>query len=350
MSKGLEFPYVFLLGSETDYTKSGGPKLPIKLDKKLGFAIKTINEKNHTIDDNPLTLFLDRRADLREKEERMRLLYVALTRAKHGLYIYATVKDSGSNAFFKFGEVYDNTYFSFMSRSISRLGYETVEAKDLDCESTAKPQRVWGKGDEKWVNALTNVFAAHSTAKSGERVKTSVTALSAEAAQESARSFDPERKTGDEAGDILTRTGTAYHKCMELIDFDKPFEENAKGLNSETIIDFDLVDLSKIETCYNAVLPLTKGAKVYKEKQFIATRGKTLVQGVIDLLIVRDGKATVVDYKNSQARHLVKGDPSYAQYERQVGIYAEAVKNILGLEVEKVALYSFKSGEFITFD
>jgi ATP-dependent exoDNAse (exonuclease V) beta subunit len=101
----------------------------------------------------------------------------------------------------------------------------------------------------------------------------------------------------------------------------------------------------KIRSAYNAVKPLLENGKAYKEKSFIYNGGK-LVQGIIDLLIIRDSGAIVVDYKTTSLYSLLQ-EKTMLEYQIQVGIYAKAVSEIIGLNVEKVMLYSFEKDDFI---
>ena len=60
------------------------------------------------------------------------------------------------------------------------------------------------------------------------------------------------------------------------------------------------------------------------------------MQGVIDLLAVKDGTAIIVDYKNSSK----KADELKLRYEKQLAIYKRAVEKTLRLRVEKTILFN----------
>lgn len=92
-SKGLEFPVVFIAGLSRNFNMSDIRK-PYMLDKEYGFAAKYVNvEKRITYPSLPQIAF-KRRKKMEMLAEEMRVLYVALTRAKEKLYLIGTLKDA----------------------------------------------------------------------------------------------------------------------------------------------------------------------------------------------------------------------------------------------------------------
>ncbi|WHY02053.1 helicase-exonuclease AddAB subunit AddA [Neobacillus sp. DY30] len=92
-SKGLEFPVVFIAGLSRNFNMSDIRK-PYMLDKEYGFAAKYVNvEKRISYPSLPQIAF-KRRKKMEMLAEEMRVLYVALTRAKEKLYLTGTLKDA----------------------------------------------------------------------------------------------------------------------------------------------------------------------------------------------------------------------------------------------------------------
>ncbi|HZG70055.1 MAG TPA: helicase-exonuclease AddAB subunit AddA, partial [Chondromyces sp.] len=92
-SKGLEFPVVFVAGLGRQFNLMD-LRQPFLLDKEFGFASKYINiEKRISYPSLPLMAF-KRKKRMEMIAEEMRVLYVALTRAKEKLFLLGTVKDS----------------------------------------------------------------------------------------------------------------------------------------------------------------------------------------------------------------------------------------------------------------
>ncbi|WML43321.1 helicase-exonuclease AddAB subunit AddA [Neobacillus sp. PS3-40] len=92
-SKGLEFPVVFVAGLARTFNMMDIRK-PYLLDKEYGFATKYVNaEKRISYPSLPQMAF-KRKKKIEMLAEEMRVLYVALTRAKENLYLIGTLKDA----------------------------------------------------------------------------------------------------------------------------------------------------------------------------------------------------------------------------------------------------------------
>lgn len=91
-SKGLEFPVVFVAGLSKQFNMMDLNSSYL-LDKELGFGSKYVNAKLRITYPTILQLALKRKAKAQLIAEEMRVLYVALTRAKEKLYLVGTVKD-----------------------------------------------------------------------------------------------------------------------------------------------------------------------------------------------------------------------------------------------------------------
>ena len=90
-SKGLEFPVVFVAGLGRNFNMMDLRKSYL-LDKEFGFAAKYVNvDKRITYPSLPQLAF-KRKKKMEMLAEEMRVLYVALTRAKEKLYLLASVK------------------------------------------------------------------------------------------------------------------------------------------------------------------------------------------------------------------------------------------------------------------
>ncbi|MBY6050789.1 helicase-exonuclease AddAB subunit AddA [Cytobacillus firmus] len=92
-SKGLEFPFVFIAGLARSFNTMDLKK-PYMLDKEFGFAAKYVNaEKRISYPSLPQIAF-KRKKKMEMLAEEMRVLYVALTRAKEKLYLVSSVKSA----------------------------------------------------------------------------------------------------------------------------------------------------------------------------------------------------------------------------------------------------------------
>lgn len=92
-SKGLEFPIVFVAGLARPFHMRDlhGPYL---LDKELGFASRFVDPKLRISYPTLPQMAIREKKRLDFLAEEMRILYVALTRAKEKLYLVTAVKDA----------------------------------------------------------------------------------------------------------------------------------------------------------------------------------------------------------------------------------------------------------------
>ena len=94
-SKGLEFPVVFLCDTGRKFIKTD-PRTPVLVHPELGFGAK-VTDRERGIEYPSLAMTAIRMRSERESlSEEMRLLYVAMTRAKERLIMTAAVKDPES--------------------------------------------------------------------------------------------------------------------------------------------------------------------------------------------------------------------------------------------------------------
>jgi ATP-dependent helicase/nuclease subunit A len=93
-SKGLEFPVVFIAGLSRTFNMTDIRK-PYLLDKDYGFAAKYVNAQKRISYPSLPQIAFKQKKKMEMLAEEMRVLYVALTRAKEKLYLIGTLKDTG---------------------------------------------------------------------------------------------------------------------------------------------------------------------------------------------------------------------------------------------------------------
>lgn len=92
-SKGLEFPIVFIAGLSRQFNMMDLRK-PYLLDKDYGFAAKYVNSELRITYPSLPQLAFKKKKQLELIAEEMRVLYVALTRAKEKLHLIASINDA----------------------------------------------------------------------------------------------------------------------------------------------------------------------------------------------------------------------------------------------------------------
>lgn len=91
-SKGLEFPVVFVAGLGRSFNQMDFNN-PYLFDQEFGLAVKAIDPEDRIIYTSLPYLAMKEKKQLENKAEEMRVLYVAMTRAKEQLILVGTVND-----------------------------------------------------------------------------------------------------------------------------------------------------------------------------------------------------------------------------------------------------------------
>ena len=157
--------------------------------------------------------------------------------------------------------------------------------------------------------------------------------------------------------------GTLIHLCLKKLDSNIDYtEEKIKELVNElyeneiiTMQEMKSIDIKKIFefTKSNLWNELKKAKKVYKELPFYInipvndlysdipkTEEKILVQGIIDLYFIdKDNKVVLVDYKTDFIKH-GQENILVERYKKQLDLYKTAIEQALNKKVDRVIIYS----------
>ena len=163
--------------------------------------------------------------------------------------------------------------------------------------------------------------------------------------------------------------GTAYHKFLELLDFEKEYtreslEEHLKHLQTKGRISPEIAEAVKTEDflkflqCESGkrMHQAAKKKQLYKEQPFVLgvdsgeiypdteCRAQLLVQGIIDVYFEEEDGLVVLDYKTDRVR---TADELVRRYQSQLTYYARALSQITGKAVKEKIIYSFALGKEI---
>jgi ATP-dependent helicase/nuclease subunit A len=163
--------------------------------------------------------------------------------------------------------------------------------------------------------------------------------------------------------------GNAYHKAMELMDFEKVYDEQGEPVwdKVEALLEAYVTD-GRLEPEYKEILskhklmnflkdPLAKRMKeaqqagqLYKEQPFVLgipanrlnpefpSEEKVLIQGIIDAFFIEDGAIVLLDYKTDRVN---TAKELWDRYETQLDYYEEALSKLMKMPVKERILYSF---------
>lgn len=363
-SKGLEFPVVFL--ARCDVNWGGGAKAgDIVFDRTLGAGIKLFDEETRLKADSLAYTAIKLEAKRREADENIRLLYVALTRAKNRIYVTGTTNKALEKKFdfptpvissMKFSDLI--TFAVAMDDGLYGL-IDFVEPTVENPNEVAKSGLYLSNGDDKTRNALKKVLDFVYPFEKSSRIspKYTVTEINRLVRDEENEGFTPSMINPSSDN---RRTGIAYHAVMENIDFStrtvSEINYLLKNLVENGVLqdgDEELVDANDILRCIQSPV-IQEGIKgrYIREKSFMLSlhagevggdsSDDILVQGTIDLAFFGE-ENVIIDFKYSG----LSDERLAEKYARQLKTYKIAVMQAYDVKVDKILLYSFKTGHFI---
>ena len=362
-SKGLEFPVVILGGAEKKYNAED-LKSDMLVDKNYGIALKLNDVADGTQKDTILRKFVRRLKQKTMREEEARLLYVALTRAKNRLYITGSVSEKEGEAenplkpCHRFTDgVFSSAFTDLIAQTDMPVSFKTEADFEIFKERAAK-QVLIGSPDEYLKQKIKSnlSFKYPFAADENISVKRSVT-LAAHFDEENAPAFE----YAPIFGSTGQETGTAYHKFLQYCDFSLSPESAINGLIGARLMtekELSLIDEDKIKRILQMpIFEKLRGYDLYKEQPFTAYLPakltepdysgdeQVLVQGIIDLLAIKGDEAIIADYKFSS---LARGEDLVLRYEKQLRLYALAVKKVLNKKIAGLYLVNIYSAKQIS--
>ena len=324
-AKGLEFPITILSGMTT---RSNSARRGVSvLWGDVGPPEVRLRKDTATARHEP-------RADLElemDAHEKLRLLYVAATRARDHLVVSCHHKVGSKATDTYAGRVW--TYFS-EREDLSRYRAATPSHHDRSPEtasgSTPTATTSAPPHDDRagWIDARARLVDPQRTPR-----VVSATAVARGSSPAAAEGTSPPRRQG-RAGSAI---GRAVHATLQVLDLSAPRDldlQVRRQCDLESIPEHvDLVaGLVRSAVQSETVIAAGRG-RHHKEVYVVAPIGDRVLEGYIDLLIETDDGLIVVDYKTDSARSAAEIDAKVAEYQPQGAAYALALEHATGLRV-----------------
>ena len=395
-SKGLEFPLVIMVENETQFQGDRSYKR-LRVHHEYGCGAYYYNPEDKAFVETPQCAMLDNMNKRDNMAERIRDLYVGMTRAKQKLIMYTVRSDlydekkpckaewlsrQGNDCFtndeigsFKsfddiLGPVFadvDNEYVKYIEKPV---GSENEKDEAVDELCLPEIDRI------KAVNDYVDSFVyAHKSVNLP--VKYSVSELKHAAIDEYMQDTENNRifentaekkefKNKKEAN-IWALRGTAYHELLKTLVMsdvcdragverliDEYVEKDMiKKEVAEIIKPADIVLFLNSELCRRMRMardrrelfleqPFVYGIEARNIPPLYKGDEKVLLQGVIDAFFIENGEAVIVDYKTDNLRSYEDKETALKNlYSKQLECYEKAVGSILKKNVKEKILYSF---------
>ncbi|MBQ0004817.1 MAG: UvrD-helicase domain-containing protein [Clostridiales bacterium] len=398
-SKGLEYPFVIVAGMGSRLKKDTNSK-GFMFDTEMGVGLPYVDPDKRYWRSTILQRAVLDKSDRDSANEELRILYVAMTRARNKLVLVGTI-DEGEEEKLKNGLYNKNTYLGVIGHNIStplcRLHIRPLEtegrwdkrsrARDvIEACSRSIPESQIGEYNELYREVSRRLEYVYPGKRLKYKAKYSVSEIRREIAEEVKMS---ENGSSDEEVVAIVRNanakkrrassadiGIAYHRIMEYVDFTRVWAGDdadmeyiracADSLCEKGAIDeaaYKAVDLGHIAEFFRSdlgrrAIAASTAGKLKKEKPFTLTHDKdgqsVLVQGVIDCCFEEDGEMVLIDYKSSFVRkgigHIREVARIRREYAPQIELYGEALRAGTGKNLKEAYLYLFLSDEAVRIE
>ncbi len=400
-SKGLEFPVCILAGCSNKFNRQKSSVL-LHHDLGLGLMVKDKNSmyKYSSIPRYAASVEIDRE----NMSEELRVLYVALTRAKENLIMITSLKNPQKTLSKLSFDLTEDTLISeycvsnaanfselilycalrhpdaYELRSISgAIGIPVLDTNSRWKISVLAPQKIQedddyteikeDKCDMDLLEKISNRINYEYSLQMLHNIPTKVSA--SEIYKEDNLEKLHRLGNGKVPSFILGKDinaadkGIALHLFLEFADYKEAYDDllgQIKKLVDKKFISENqakYLDIASLKKFFKSnLMKRILSAQSYKREMRFSveydeniiesdavgdTFGELVVlQGAIDCVFIEDGKAYIIDYKSNA----LEQEKEYINnYLNQLKIYKYAVEKCLGLEVGGCIIYSFKMGE-----
>lgn len=387
-SKGLEFPVCILAGSNRIYNKADlSDKL--LLNTAYGIGIKCHNEEFlYQYNSVPYSVIKDKNTS-ELMSENLRVLYVAMTRAREQFITFITCDSIEKSAIRLSNSIINDKVNPYMGRKITRdadffilcsllhkdgqvlrdfcerdiivkisdfpLSIEIADEINVEMqetiENTVLPDEEIIKEIDKRIS-----FKYDRTELAGVSAKLTASALdSVEQSFDYITSSKPAFLSKE--GMTASQRGTAMHTFMQYCVYENARNNLENEIESLVLNGFitkqqaDVLDRKKLASFFNSKFAqrMFSSDKIYREikvSSFIKANDiyntqyddDILVQGIADCVFEENGELVLVDYKTDRVN---TPDELLEKYNKQIMFYKDAISKTLSKPVKDVVLYSF---------
>ncbi|MDD4387849.1 MAG: UvrD-helicase domain-containing protein [Bacilli bacterium] len=308
-SKGLEFPVCYYVDTETNF-KYFDVNSRVLFSRDYGIVLPVFNEG---LKDTFYKQLVKQKFAVEEISERIRLFYVALTRAKEKIIIVAP----------KLEESYkeDTAAVSFADRLNYKSFYSllsSIEYSLRDLTALRTPVSITAAYRQKPDLPSITVPAQQKIEK--RQIKTERIRIEKDVAS------SPTTELLNREMIAVRELGTKIHRYLEIIDFTGDLRKQIEMIKESPWIK------RKIEKFFRLPIFTEKAiVETYHEHQFTYTKDNITVNGVIDLILETETELLVIDYKLS--------DIDKEEYRDQLKVYCQYLSSISNKKI-RAYLYS----------
>jgi ATP-dependent helicase/nuclease subunit A len=332
-SKGLQFPVVVIPQMASD---NNGRYSSILFNKEKGIGLRT---------DNNRALYDEIRKDIEKKEfeESKRILYVAMTRAEKMLIIGNQGKDNGFKKLIK--DFLDpNDYRIISEIDIEKENY--ISVKTIEDRLIKEEKR-----EDRRVPLLYEISGYNEKKINSYSISQYLNFLDCK--RKFYMNYYRKMPSIIEENQVSNQTvflnsidkGNIIHKFCQYyrLGIDKSI------LLKKVCQSFGFIYNEELELLLNPYIKsyISKYKEDYDEffveKPFYVKVGDSYMKGIIDRINIKNGKAEIVDFKTNKVYNKNK---LIKTYEPQLLLYTYVVKEVMGIDVDKVRILFLENGEY----
>ncbi len=377
-SKGLEFPVVILPCLETEFRDDHDA---VSMDTELGVSMKHYDFDQMLKWDTVGNFAVTQSIKNKQKQEELRLLYVAMTRAECHLVLVAKTNSKDIqqvqphassckshldwilHALEKLHGENDQIFQQLVQQNYFVQKHNDFALPDVNGDALAS--KVKQETDlNKVLQQIAYVYPFQQQQEMPSKlVSSALDKLYLDIHQEEQQVIlqNDERSTMGKIDDPAA-VGTAYHIVLQYAPFASNAEQIQAVINSlvaDGRLQQKFANQLNVDVLFNVLNNAELGqllseGKVYREQQFMlylpynqvaddAFSDKVMVQGVIDLLVLLPNKAIVVDYKHSSSNE----ERLQKSYQRQLASYRLAVEQICGITDVECYIMSIEQNKLV---
>lgn len=357
-SKGLEFPVVFVAGMDYllkhDYNSD-----TLLTHSRFGIGLHYYSPQISAKAQTLLREVITQSKQQEDIDEELRLLYVALTRAKQKLYLTGKTKKALPTGSLTRNDLAGGRMLHLIVQAleyypaVSNFSIQQVDQVELPGLLPASKKKMRPQNDP----AIDEILSG----KELEQRLQVITKKSVSEMTKGEQSAEPVFSS-DTAGEDARRRGTLVHHILSLRQKGEGIEDLLRRLHTGQYFsekDRELIDQKvhqMLERYWKSALRvrMEEAERLYQEKPFVLVLSAqedgepedTLVQGIIDVLFWEQEGYVLVDYKTDYIKAGIEQEVR-RRYSRQLELYAKAVTRLTGQPVKEKIIYLLRSGQEI---
>jgi len=364
-SKGLEFPVVFVAGMGKQFNRMDVNN-SLQLHAKHGIALRFIDREGvqRVKRDTLARVTLAQRVKREQLAEEMRVLYVAMTRARRKLILTACLNKPEEKlaASPRIPTAWQAIKCSSPVRWLLMGAHQQMQIVIHEREG------LLGGGSP---SASQEIPPFDPVVLEAIEVRLNWTYAHAEAAQIRAKAAVSRIVKGEDAMPMFARpaflggetravfAGTATHAAMQYLPLDAEMNESAAADYLRSLTELGRITPEQAEAAdASAIAWLTqdalfarmqKSARLERELPFsypmdamqlygVAAEETVLLQGVLDACFLEDGEWVIVDYKTDRVRPGETPEQAAQKHAEQLRLYALALESLTGQRVKELII------------